>query len=1101
MTVDASRSRRRRRIAVIGSAVLVLAVAGVGIAVSQRGGGQPGPPPPVASDVDVIGTVPVCGFPVLNKIADDGVGSSTRAALLREAVPDVRTVDGSRVRSFHVVDGRAYVLEFDHESTYTVTSYDVESGRAGSSVTVPLEWEPPSESFSTDDFQVDQDGSVYLLDTLEGRRNLVKVGPDGTVAWTTRIPTSEHTTGSVLDLFGLVRWEDLDGDDVVGVHEGDEFHLVTLAGQYRGRTGTFPGNILGQLPDGSVVTSGTRRTDTARHSSFLVTAPDGTVTTRLAATRPLEIPFGSSTQHWISGPTGAAPGPDGVGFLVARGGTGIEWLADDGVRLGIWLDARADPGEDVALAEGTPLRLVDGVYYFLAEGDGGLDLTAVTQDGMRQLLEAPVLYNAATGVDLAQLGLGAGLATDTVYGYFPAGTDPRVTASFDPTWSSAPYRLRYQVRGDPRVVEPVATEPAEIDIPADGGEVALDLPAARPGVYEVDAALVDAATGEPVSGTCVRYTVGAPGGPGDLAQLASGAGWGGAQPLRGVEIADAFAIGSHRWQLDFGAIVPDPEATPRADALRWDSLPGADSADSGGDPFAQLAEAARLARASDTVLVLQLASGGAAEHAALDAGTWEGWSRLIVGEIHRRVPELVHWQPWNEPNNGGINGREYAQRVSAPFARAVRATSDDLVIVGGNVLGIDPPWWSAAVAAGVCDSLDVVGIHPYTGHNRTWEEEGFTLDDGPLAELARALEPCGPVPVWDTESGWWSDGVANFWAQGSSVARKLLWYRTQGIAEWTYFFSEGGFGEFDNSWSLIQYGQYVKPGAAAFAATARLIDGRSVEVVETGIPYVHAMRLGPAEESSGVLDAAAEILAVWTDDLSTEVRLRAPGGAVSVPMADQYGATAELTVPADGAALAVTGAPVFLAAPAGTGLQLAATEPFGPDVLLDAPVRASSTHPDATTANVTSGTANVTAPWRSGSLAGGAMDQAPWVQVDLRRPTEINRVAVATPGIRCCTAGLRDYTVSVAAEDGSWVTVADQRDQFFDRVALFTFPTVRATAVRVDVPMTTARDVPVLSANYTGVVGGAHPRFMPLESTSEWIAAVSGISAWGPGAG
>jgi hypothetical protein len=90
--------------------------------------------------------------------------------------------------------------------------------------------------------------------------------------------------------------------------------------------------------------------------------------------------------------------------------------------------------------------------------------------------------------------------------------------------------------------------------------------------------------------------------------------------------------------------------------------------------------------------------------------------------------------------------------------------------------------------------------------------------------------------------------------------------------------------------------------------------------------------------------------------------------------------------------------------------------------------------------------------------------------------------------------------VSVRDEAGTWTRVAEQRDQFFNRVALFSFPAATATAVRVDVPMTVERGVPVLSANYTGVVGGAHPSFIPLECTSEWIAAVSSIAAWAPGA-
>ncbi|MEK8227866.1 hypothetical protein NKG05_19840 [Oerskovia sp. M15] len=85
--------------------------------------------------------------------------------------------------------------------------------------------------------------------------------------------------------------------------------------------------------------------------------------------------------------------------------------------------------------------------------------------------------------------------------------------SLDESWGrwSGRYQLRFQVRGDPLVWDPVVGEEQLADIPADGGDLPVTLPDSRPGTYEVDAALIDLESGEPVSGTCLRYTVGAPG--------------------------------------------------------------------------------------------------------------------------------------------------------------------------------------------------------------------------------------------------------------------------------------------------------------------------------------------------------------------------------------------------------------------------------------------------------------------------------------------------------------------------------------------------------------------------------------------------------------
>ncbi|NDO90619.1 hypothetical protein [Cellulosimicrobium composti] len=1122
MTSDQDDARAHRRVDVTAVSGVVAAVAAVVAAVALGGGGtSPAPDAattgtftpsavPATAPVTQSGALPLCGFPRLEQVTDDGVDAGDLGGI-RTVVDDVVTLDDGDLVTFRVLDGAAYVLEWDREATYTVTRYDLATGDVEATTPVALDRDAASETFRTDSFEVDADGSVYLLDTLERRRDLVKVAPDGSRTWTATLPEGERTTGDLLDLYGTVRWT-VDGRTVVGVQEaGTVLHEVTDDGEVLGEV-PFEGAVLAQLPDGTALVETDERDDERRSLDLRAVGPDGEVPgSRLGASWERGRAFGVPRVPWLDDTTGATTGPAGHGLVVADENLGFRWWGSEGVFRGVWPDTHKDLEQPFALWERTPV-LRDGTagdapYYVLTHGeDGGFSITEITADRMAYQLGAPVKYNAANEELFGGLGLGAGLLVDAPYGVFPDGTEPRVVAAFDDAWGAhaGTYRLRYQVRGDPRVWDPVVGEETVVDLPADGGEVALDLPAARPGVYEVDAALVDAATGDAVSGTCLRYTVAAAGSRLDPGALADGADWGGAGPLRGVQLAHQLGVGSHRTQLDFGAIVPDPTAEPDPAALVWDSLPNAAFAPdeeegeepAGVDPFAELAAAAELAEETGVVLALQLGSGGEAEQAAVEAGTWEGWVRAIVAVVHERAPQVRYWQPWNEPNATGFaDATVYEAKVGAPFAAGARAADADVVVVGGNTLGIEPAWWVDLVLAGGCDSLDVVGIHPYTGFNRSWEEEGFSADDAELDALREALSLCGDVPVWDTESGWWSDGVANFWAGGSDVVRKLLWYGLEGVDEWTYFFSEGGFGEAGNSWSLLQYGQYVKPAGAAFAASAPFLDGFGTpEPVATGTPGVHAVRAPGAGEHEG-----AELLALWSEDLSTTVRLSAPGGAVTVTARDPYGAERGLEVPTGGVEVPVNGAPVLLVAPAGTALEVAPVEAFGDDVLEGRPVTATSTHEDANDpAVVTSGTFAVREPWRSGRLPDGSVDEAPGVEITTDGTRTIDRVAVATAGIRCCTSGLRDYTVSVRTPDGAWRDVAEQTDQFLDRVALFSFAPVEVTAVRVTLPMTTERDVPVLAANYTGIVGGLHPDFLPLATESEWIATISAVRAWEP---
>src|SRR5690606_20095660 len=154
------------------------------------------------------------------------------------------------------------------------------------------------------------------------------------------------------------------------------------------------------------------------------------------------------------------------------------------------------------------------------------------------------------------------------------------------------------------------------------------------------------------------------------------------------------------------------------------------------------------------------------------------------------------------------------------------------------------------------------------------------------------------------------------------------------------------------------------------------------------------------------------------------------GRGVEVVRRDVYGAEKDLALAARGTEVPVSGSPVQLRVPAGTELQVGATEPFGDDVLEGRPVTVSSTHPDAGDAGtITSGTFDVREPWRSGRLADGSVDQDPAVEVETDGPVTVDRIAVATAGIRCCTSGLRDYTVAVRDAGGGWRTVATPSDQ------------------------------------------------------------------------
>lgn len=1072
----------RTKWGVAALALVLVAVVVVTVLLALPRGGAPQVRPSVGSDLAEVARVdgawtPVCGFTdqLISKVVAVPDGEDPDPEVLTDGLP----LGDSTLVAF-LTSAYGFAVETQRpDGVLEFELFDPE-GAALDTVTVDFprnEFDPPNATGSA---AFGDDGSIWVIDGSQGRHDLVRFSPQGARTATITIPAGTADISSPFEFHNATWVADYDGSPAVLVHEAERAtHVFREDGAHVERREGLVG-VIGTVDASAVATV---RTERSTDLVDIVTASTGA---------PLAT--------WVPGQEGGsgfseigaiAPGPDSSGYVVFQPGWGLEWLDEVGVRKGDWLAQQdgMDAIERFVWDEAT------GEYLLLGRDADTLWVIRLSPAQLRAQIERPVDLKAMLEPSLASLGIGVAPLTGVEYGHFDDGEQPQAWVDFAPGWGvvgdTTPgerYEISYTVTGDPLLAEPIAQEARIAPVAIGGGEVALDLPVAQPGVYEVSIALRDRTTDQDAAATCLRYSVSAAGADLDFPTLPDGADWGGPDPLRGVELADRLGVGSHRVQLDFTALVPEPESAPDRERVNWNALPGileGENVPTGIDAdFSQLVAAADLARQNGTTLIVQIGRGGEGENRAVDAGTWAGWVEVLVREIAERTG-IQYFSPWNEPNQA-MSGDAYAKLVSIPFANAAHAAAPGSIVIAGNTLGFAFDFWAEAVGAGICDAVDAIGVHPYTGWNRSWEEQGFAAEGAGFDELRATLGPeCTQKPIWDTETGFTSDGAAAFWAQGANVARKLLWYQRSDVAGWTYFFSEGGWGESDLSWSLLQVGDYVKPGALAFATVSRLLDGRGApETLDTGIPFSYAMRFAGADE----------LTAVWTDDMRTTAVVAADARELTV--IDQYGSERRLEIVDGRAELTITGSPQFLRAPAGTAVSLKAPEPFGDDVLAGAPVEVSSTHESTDAAVITSGTVDVDRAWRSGRLADGEIDEAPYVEVALDSPRRLDRVAVATASILCCESGLRDYTVSVRTPEGEWVVVAEQSAQFFERVAMFEFEAIEADAVRIDIPWTEVRGVPVLAVNYSGQVGGLPSPFMGLRTESDYIASVSALSAW-----
>ena len=435
--------------------------------------------------------------------------------------------------------------------------------------------------------------------------------------------------------------------------------------------------------------------------------------------------------------------------------------------------------------------------------------------------------------------------------------------------------------------------------------------------------------------------------------------------------------------------------------------------------------------------------------------------------------------------------------VLAPFARAVRRADPSADVVGGSTVGVSVGYWKGIIAADGLRWLDAAAIHPYTGHNRSWEEDGTISQLRALRDLLK--RDGAPIPIWNTEHAWWSNGPANLLRQADNSARAVLWMRAFGIDRWAYFIPEGGWGDHGVSFSAIQLDSFVKPAALAIMTAENQVAGRPfLGEVDTGFPSAYALRFGPRAGDAN----SGELIAAWTDSVRLPVVVSS-GADRAVRLTRALGAVHQLAV-GDGTQLMLDSDPVYFAVQGQGRLQLQAQETAGANLALrsgGATVAASSANATNPASAAVDGMDHENS---GGELPGLPMwvsapgDSRPSLTVTLKDPRPVNRIVVSTHSLGNTVPGLREYDLQVrASPSDSWQTVAEVRSQFHHRKRVVTFPARTVSQVKLT----------VLRVYYGGYNGGERHGGWKTDAASlanpKWhwygLAVVSEIAVYAPG--
>ncbi len=967
-------------------------------------------------------------------------------------------------------DPRMYTMTGSTTSQASFSVYDADTASLISSfnINIPSNQQGPT---AISQFAVDPSGNIDIAVYATS-------GPDVSEwTWTTGNSTATEgwtasTTG--LSTGGIYDYHDSNNVARVGVVVDSSTypHTEAYSNTFNASTGAAMGNNI--VIGSNVNVSTQHNNDIVSAGPQIDTSGGGYVYVYNSTGTTQTLQMGTNLGPNQAGPwhfyiLNSADEESNGDIVVSDSGNGIMFFDPTGVYLGT-VALNVNNGD--SLPAGGNIQVDNGNIY-IQYGTGTPfsnphDLDYVTQSNATTLLAAP------QGAPF-HMGIGAGLYTNVLNNYFMPGTTPQAYLEFYPWWASqaSNYTVSYSIRNIQQIENNQSVTPTSFALSSQlssgatsPANISLTIPT-QPDFYQINAQLVK--NGQVVGADCLDYSVGA---TGDSLNFNSvNANNGDAQVVAlAYEFGQKLVRGSYGIDNCLSGVSTVTSSTQL-------SCPSSMVTD--------IQNATTLASQDGIQYEIQVATGTSLDASIVSSGQW---GRLVQSFVSQ-FSDVHDWEAWNEMNNTySSNASTCVTNIIEPFYNAVKAANPNATVVGGSVLNISTSFWQGIGQAGGFQYMNAIGDHPYTGNNRSFEEQGQVAV---LQSLQGVLSSAGypNMPIWDTETGYWDSGPASYFSLGNKLTRTLLLEQSIGITNFNNYQNDNPGSQGGLVWSLID-STGLNPGGLAAVNYKHMIGGRSfVKTITTGIPHTYAEEFGPSGTDTG------SVVAVWADDYSVGAAPTLSGGG-TLTLTGEYGG---VTTPSSGSDVTLTGDVQYINVPAGQTLTINPAETFGTDYALasqgSTAIASSSFNCGSFSLSPSSVIDGVDNAQGIGDVCDGGMsvwaqsstDASPSITITLGSARTIDRVFVSSQGIDSTETGLRSYAVQVNNGSGTFTTVATVSNQFFYRNNLVTFAPQTVSQIRIT----------NMAINYSGYSDGLPPTFWT--SGFNDLASIYEIEAYAPG--